>query len=292
MSVRGAKAESTVLAAPLVLFVLAFLGFPALVDLVYSVSEVSFENLRSPTPTGLDNYREVLADPEFWRATGFSLRFAAVTALAECALGLFLAVFLAPLLARRAWLLAPLMLPIMVAPALVGLMYRLVLHEFVGPVPHYLWSWFGNSPSFLGPDTVFTTLAVVEILQWTPFALLLFHLAYQSIPDELREAAALDGSRGWRLLRHVELPLMLPTLGVALFIRFIDGFRVFDNIYTLTGSGAGGSTTSLSIWIYLAFFKAGDIGRAVAASVLLFAVAYLLVVLGGRLARRGAGTTA
>lgn len=280
------------LAAPLVLFVLAFLGFPALVDLVYSVSDVSFESLRSPTPTGLGNYRDVLTDPGFWSATAFSLRFATVTSLAECALGLFLAVFLAPLLARRAWLLAPLMLPIMVAPALVGLMYRLVLHEFVGPVPHYLWAWFGDSPSFLGPDTVFTTLVVIEILQWTPFALLLFHLAYQSIPGEVREAAALDGARGWRLFRHVEWPLMLPTLGVALFIRFIDGFRVFDNIYVLTGSGAGGSTTSLSIWIYLAFFKAGDIGRAVAASVLLFAVAYLLVVVGGRLLRRSVETSA
>ena len=287
MGLDRRRRESRVLASPLVLFTLAFLGFPALLDLLYSVSEVSFENLQSPVPTGLGNYRDVLTDPGFWSASAFSLRFATLTAIAECALGLALAVFLAPLLARRAWLLAPLMLPIMVAPALVGLMYRLVLHEFIGPVPYYLWNWFGDSPAFLGPDTVFTTLVVIEILQWTPFALLLFHVAYQAIPGEVREAASLDGARGWRLFRHVELPLMLPTIVVALLIRFIDGFRVFDNIYVLTGSGAGGSTTSLSIWIYLAFFKVGEIGRAVAASVLLFAVAFPLIAIGIRLMRRG-----
>ncbi len=72
---------------------------------------------------------------------------------------------------------------------------------------------------------------------------------------------------------------MLPTLVVAFFIRFIDGFRVFDNVYALTGSGAGGSTTSLSIYIYQAFFKEGAIGKAVAASVVLF-VTSLLVLAG------------
>lgn len=289
---KSERRENALLTTPLVLFVLAFLGFPAIVDLVYSVSAVSFETLRAPTLIGLGNYWGVLTDGDFWQAAGFSLRFGLITAIAECVLGLFLAVFLAPLLARRPWLLGILMLPIMVAPAMVGLMYRLVLHEFVGPLPHYLYTWFGDSPAFLGPDTIFTTLVVIEVLQWTPFVLLLCHFAHQGIASELREAATIDRARGWSLFRHIELPLMMPTLVVALFIRFIDGFRVFDNVYTLVGSGPGGSTTSLSIYIYLAFFKRGDIGHAVAASVILFVVAFVLVSVGGRLpallaARRG-----
>ena len=72
-------------------------------------------------------------------------------------LGLGLAIFLAPLLDARPWLMAILMLPMMVAPALVGLMYRLVLHEFVGVVPYYLYLWNGDSPSFLGASTAFRT---------------------------------------------------------------------------------------------------------------------------------------
>ncbi len=278
--------ENAVLAAPIVLFLLAFLGFPAVVDIIYSFSDVSFENLRSPRLSGLNNYAAVLADDDFWQATRFSFKFGVITALAECLIGLFLAVFLSPLFNKRPWLLAILMMPMMVAPAMVGLMYRLVLHEFIGPLPHYLYLWFGDSPSFLGPDTVFTTLLVIETLQWTPFALLLFYMAYQAIPAEVREAALVDGAKSVRMFWYIELPLMLPVLGIAFFIRFVDGFRVFDNVFVLTGSGAGGSTTSLSIYIYLAFFRSGKIGNAVAASMILFVVALILLIALGKLRRR------
>ena len=79
---------------------------------------------------------------------------------------------------------------------------------------------------------------------------------------------------------------MLPTLGIALFVRFIDGFRVFDNIFVLVGAGPGGATTSMSIYIYEAFFRAGDIGRALAASILLFISAFALLSLVGWITRR------
>ncbi|WP_413708527.1 carbohydrate ABC transporter permease [Rhizobium sp. Rhizsp82] len=280
------RAEGRAYLTPLVGFLLLFLGFPALVNLVYSVSTVGFQNLRSPELSGFGNYLAVVQDRTFWQATFFSFRFGMVTAVAECLIGLFLAIFLAPLLAKRSVLMAPLMLPLMVAPAMIGLMYRLVLHEFAGPVPYYLFLWFGDSPAFLDVNNAFKTLVVVETLQWTPFAFLLFYVAYSAIPLDVREAASLDGASAWRILWWIDLPLMMPTLVIAFFIRFIDGFRVFDNVYALTGSGAGGSTTSLSIYIYQAFFKDGSIGKAVAASVVLFiaslAVLYGLNWLAGR----------
>ncbi len=262
-----------VLVAPLVIFLLAMLGFPLVADLVYSVSQVDFQTLRSPRFVGLANFTTVLSDPAFWQACWFSLRFALATAILQVALGLGLAVFLAPLLERRPWLMAILMMPLMVAPALVGLMYRLILHEFVGVVPYYLMLWTGDSPAFLDAANAFRTLVVVEVLQWTPFAILILYTAYQAIPGALREAARMDGAGAWTLFRLVELPILMPTLAVTFFIRYIDSFRVFDNVYVLTGSGAGGSTTSLSIYIYKAFFKSGSIGTAVAASILLLAAA-------------------
>ncbi len=274
------------LATPIVAFLLLFLGFPVLVNLYYSLSQVQFESLRSPRLTGLDNYLTVLTDRSFWSATWFSLRFGMVTALAECLIGLCLAIYLAPLLEKHSVLMAPLMLPLMVAPAMVGLMYRLVLHEFVGPVPFYLYAWFGDSPPFLNADNAFWTLCVVETLQWTPFALLLCYMAYEAIPDEVRQAAAIDGATRFQLLRAIELPIMAPTIVIAFMIRFIDGFRVFDNVYTLTGSGPGGSTTSLPIYIYEAFFRQGAIGKAVAASVLLFIASFAVLFGLGWLAGR------
>ena len=81
-----------------------------------------------------------------------------------------------------------------------------------------------------------------------PFiALLILHSSYAAISPDIREAAALDGARGRRLFLNIDLPLMLPAIGITFFIRFIDSFRVFDNLYPLVGPGAGGSTTSMSI---------------------------------------------
>ena len=95
----------------------------------------------------------------------FSLRFALLTTIAQVAIGIFLAVYLAPLLSKRPWLMAILMLPMMAAPSLVGLMYRLILHEFVGVLPYYFYLFFNDSPSFLGPRNAFWTLVAVETLR-------------------------------------------------------------------------------------------------------------------------------
>lgn len=283
---RRKKVESAILASPAVLFLLAVLGFPVVLSLVYGFSETTFQTLNSPTFTGLKNFRDVISDDTFWGAAWFSLRFGVITAVLECALGLALAVYLAPLARRHGWIIAVLIIPMIVAPAMMGLMYRLVLHEFAGPIPYYLYEWFGTSPAFLSPRWVFTTVVAAETLQWTPFAFLLFLTAYQSIPSEMREAAAVDGTRPWRLFWKLEFPLMMPTVFVAAFIRFIDGFRVFDNIYTLVGSGPGGSTTSMSIYIYESFLRRGEIGKSMAAAILLFSTAFVVLAVAQKLLRR------
>jgi multiple sugar transport system permease protein len=286
MHIAERRRDGVWLLAPMTLFLLLLLGFPLVLDLIYSVSKVGFETLRSPEIIGLGNYRKAIADPEFWAAAWFSLRFGIIVAIVQVFLGLTLAIFLAPLLDARPWLMAILMLPMMVAPALVGLMYRLILHEFVGVVPYYLYLWTGDSPSFLGARTAFRTLVTIEILQWTPFAFLILYTAYAAIPSSIREAAALDGVTGLGWLRYIELPMMMPAIGVTFFIRFIDSFRVFDNVYTLVGPGAGGSTTTMSIYIYRAFFKVGDVGLAVAASMLLLVASFAVLFVINRLTAR------
>ena len=129
---------------------------------------------------------------------------------------------------------------------------------------------------------------VVETLQWTPFALLILYSAYASIPLDMREAAAIDGAGSWGTLLLRRAAWMVPTILLVVFIRFIDCFRVFDNVYVLTGAGAGGNTTTMSIYIYEAFFRRDDIGVAVAASLMLLVLSF--IVLAGILrlsARRG-----
>jgi multiple sugar transport system permease protein len=282
----AARRDGYILIAPVTVFLLIMLAIPFVVDLLYSVSRVTFETLRSPSYLGLANFASVVRDRAFWSAMLFSLRFALLTTLAQVAIGIFLAVFLAPFLSKRPWLIAILMLPMMAAPALVGLMYRLILHEFVGVLPYYFYLFFNDSPSFLGPRNAFWTLVAVETLQWTPFGLLILYSTYQSIPVEIRESAAIDGAGPWGRLIAIELPWMRPTIFLVAFIRFIDSFRVFDNVYTLSGPGAGGGTTTMSIYIYLAFFRRDDIGVAVAASLILLLLSFVVLASLLRLARR------
>ncbi|MDG2198019.1 MAG: hypothetical protein P8O70_14270 [SAR324 cluster bacterium] len=171
------------LTAPITVFLIMMLGFPLLLDLIYSVSEVTFENLLAPRLQGFENYFKTLQDPTYWDALAFSLKFGLTASLVQLFLALCLAIYLEPLLARHPWLMAVLMALMMVAPALIGLMYRLILHEFVGVVLYYLWEWVGDSPAFLGTENTFLTLVTIEILQWTPFALLILYTAYRSIPS-------------------------------------------------------------------------------------------------------------
>ena len=278
------RRQGVVLIAPLTIFLLALLGLPLLIDIVYALSHVTFETLRRPRLEGFGNFLAVMRDGGFWQAMGFSLRFAMIAAVAQLILGLCLAIFLAPLFALVPWLMAVLMMPMMLAPALVGLMYRLLLQEFVGIIPNYWTLWFGDSPAFLNPGTAFWTLATIEVLQWTPFALLILYSAYAAIPGEVREAAALDGAGPLRRLAHIDLPWMAPTIAITFFFRFIDSFRVFDNVYVLTGSGAGGSTTTISIFIYEAFFRHNDIGVAVAASLILLGLSFVALTVLMRIA--------
>ncbi len=283
--IRSRSFESTILASPTIIFLLLLLGFPVVISIIYSLSETTFQTLTTPQFIGFKNFQNILFDQDFWQAAWFSLRFGLITAFFECALGLTLAVYLAPLIQRHGWMVAVLIIPMIVAPAMMGLMYRLVLHEFAGSIPYYLYNWFGSAPAFLGPNNVFKTVVIAETLQWTPFAFLLFLTAYQSIPNDIKEAAVVDGTKPWRLFWTIELPLLVPTLFVACFIRFIDGFRVFDNIFTLVGSGPGGSTTSMSIFIYESFLRRGEIGESMVAAILLFIAAFTILSIAQRLLR-------
>lgn len=285
---RGLEPAVWLLIAPLLVFLLFTLGFPLLANLFYSLTDLSFRNLRSPELTGFGNFGSALRDPVFWGSLGFSLRFGLAAAFFEVLLGLGMALAFQPILERHRPLLALLLLPMMVAPALLGTMYRLILNDFIGVVPD-LASRLGLFVNFLTPPLVVPTLVAIEVLQWTPFALLILYTALQAIPGELHEAAKVDGAGAWAQLRFVTLPLLVPALTITAFIRFIDSFRVFDHIMVLTGGGPGTSTTSISIYIYLQFFRNDALGTAVAASLFLLLLALLPLLLSMRLALRGWG---
>lgn len=275
------------LIAPLVVFVVAMLGFPILANLYYSLTSLSFRTLRNPSLIGFGNYLETLSDPKFWEALWFSVQFGLICASLEVVLGLLMALAFQPILERFKWLLALLLLPMMISPALLGVMYRLILNDFVGIVPRYL-QLLGVPPTDLfGPQTALLTLVIIEVLQWTPFAFLILYTALQALPQELLEAARVDGASANQTVRFVVLPLLVPALAIAAFIRFIDSFRVFDHIFVLTGGGPGTATTSIAIYIYKHFFQSDALAPAIAASILLLVFSLVPLLISMRFAVRG-----
>ena len=167
---------------PLILFLLATLGFPLMANLYYSVTNLTFENLRSPAFNGLSNYADVLSDPTFWGSLGFSLKFAVIAAAVQVVLGFVFALFFQPILDRFKPLLALVLLPMMISPALMAIMYRLILNDFVGVVPQYLLRLGLPPVDLFGPQWVTTTLVTIEVLQWTPFAFLVIYTALLAVP--------------------------------------------------------------------------------------------------------------
>ncbi len=258
---------------PLVLLVVGLTIFPTLFAYYISTQQVALASLDQATFIGLQNFRLTLTDPEFYKALWFSLRYALLTTATEGLVGLGIAMwFNRRQLPGKGFLLSLMLLPIMVSPALLGIMFRLMLNEFVGPLAYYLKSIGLPGGRLLTPEYILTTLVVIDVAQWTPFTFLILYSALQTVSRELYEAAAVDGASARQKFWYITIPLIMPFIFIALFVRGIDSFKVFDMIHVLTGGGPGTLTTSISIYIYKMAFNTGDIGRAASASVILLLV--------------------
>jgi multiple sugar transport system permease protein len=269
----------------LCIFLALMLGFPSLANLWFSFNEVTFHNLTGEGFAGFANYKKALSNPKLWDALGYSLKFGIVATIFEVGIALFMVFTLHPILLRKPWLTAVLMLPIMVSPALMGVMYRLILNEFTGIIPGYL-NLLGFHVTLMSRSMIQYTVIAIEVLQWTPFAFIILLTARQSLPYELEEAAAIDGAMGLKYSLRVVLPLISPAIYIVTFIRFIDSFRVFDHIFVLTGGGPGSRTTSISIYIYKLFFQRSELGESVALSFILLVVSLTLLYFGLKLVVR------
>jgi multiple sugar transport system permease protein len=262
---QNGKVARWVLTAPL----LAFLAIAVVYPIYYGIlTSLQQRSLLDPTPTwaGLRNFTTVLKDTSFWHSVSFTLQFSIVVTIVEIVLGFGLALLMNKHFPGRKKLLSFLIMPVMIAPALMGVMFRLLLNQNIGLVPALL-SKVGINISLFGNGSVVPMLMVLDIAQWTPFTFLLFYSGLQTLPKDLYEAAAVDGAGFLRTVRSVVFPLLLPIVFITGFLRAIDAFRTFDVIYILTGGGPGDRTSTMSIYIYKAF-STGNFGTASAAAVL------------------------
>jgi multiple sugar transport system permease protein len=277
VALRRRRSEIGLL-APTVLILLGLSLYPTIYNFWQSLQ--TSQLVGPSTFGGLKNYKDLFSDHRFWSSSLVTLQFMAITVTATMVLGLALAVALDRVTDRTRRLLLPLVImPMAMSPIVVGLIFKFLYNDAVGPINYYLEVFgFSLDNSFLArPETAVWAVALVDIWQWTPFAVLVFLAAFQSLPQGPMEAARIDGAGAIATFFYVRLPMIRAELIVVFLLRALDSFRIFDVVYATTRGGPGTSTETLSIYLQRTAFGFLDWGYAGAMSIFLILVAVLLV---------------
>lgn len=237
-------------------------------------------NLAFPMTRGMiwhENYLYFLSDPSFWNTIRVSLAFTVLTVGVELLLGLGVAL----LLRRSNWLnnamSIALMLPLMIAPAIAALMWKLmtnpdfgILSYLVGLVGFDDFRWAS------APSTALLTVVLVDVWVYTPFMTVLLLAGLRALPKQPFEAAELDGVPGHFVFFRITLPMLMPYIITASLFRMLDSIQQFDIIYAMTQGGPGDRLMVFQVQAYLEFFQYTNVGRSAALLMVLWAITFVL----------------
>jgi multiple sugar transport system permease protein len=275
------------LLAPTLVLVLAVLVYPMVDGLRTSTGFYRFG--RRLRDVGWDNYTAALHDPAFVGSIVTTLEFVAVAVALETVLGLALALLCLREVRFVRAVRGTLILPMIVTPVVVGIIFRLIYASDVGLLATIARTLGMSPPQILGqPHAAFAGLVLLDVWEWTPLMFLILLAGLQSLPLEPFEAARVDGAGAWRTFVDHTLPMLRPTILVAVSLRSIDALTTFDQVYVLTRGGPGTATQLISIYGYQTFFQFQQFGYAAA---MLVMVALVVIAAAGTalaLMRRGA----
>lgn len=289
---KGSKPFPThilVFLAPAVLIYSLFMVYPLLDSL-----RLSFFDIRQNHEVfaGLRNYVTLFTDsnyaPRFWGALKNNFVFFAVHMLVQNPIGLLLASLLAEKGRLRGLYRTVLFMPTVLSVVIIGFIWQLILNPLWGvtesileavSLGHLFQPWLGQ------PDAALVTVSLISVWQFVGIPMILFYTALIGIPDELIEAAHVDGASGWHIFWHIKFPLILPTVGIVGILTFVGNFNAFDLIYTMKGALAGPefSTDIMGTFFYRTFFgqqlQLGNptMGATVAAMMFLIILSGVLV---------------
>lgn len=241
---------------------------------------------------GFTHYRALFDDALLGAALWNTVVFAFGAVAGQMVLGFALALLCSKVTRGRVLYRAIFILPILIPGIVIGAIWKLMLnYDFglantllavIGITPH---DWLGSA------ETALLSVIVVDIWHWTPFCFLLFLAGLESLPQDVFEAAKIDGANPWQELLHVTLPLMVPTIVVTFAFRLILAFKVFDEVYLLTSGGPGTATEVISFTLYQRFFTEDKAGYGSAMSVAVIFLVCLLLVVALSARRRTEGTS-
>jgi len=224
-----------------------------------------------------DNYISFLSDPAFWNTISISLIYAFVTVTGELILGLGIALLLVRPTRLNNAVSIMLLLPLMTAPALAALMWKLmtnpnfgILSYLVGLLGFTDFRWASD------PSTALLTVVLVDVWVYTPFIMILLLAGLRSLPKQPFEAAALDGVPRSFVFFRITLPMLMPYIITASLFRLLDSIQQFDIIYSMTQGGPGDTLMVFQVQSYLEFFQYTNVGRSAALLIVLWAITYAL----------------
>lgn len=269
------------LIAPTVLVFCTVIVYP-LISAIY----LGLFSIYTPTMegewVGLDNYRRLLASGEFWRSLANNLIWTAGTLTLQIVFGILVALMLHRNLAFRALARSLVLFPYFLSTVVAVLVWRWLFNDLYGVLNHLLlWAgivdlpvdWLGSMPNAM------ISLIFVGAWKYFPFVVIAVLARLQAIPDELYEAASIDGAGAWARFTDVTLPQLRDVLIVVVLLRTIWDFKEFDLIYLLTGGGPIIGTQTLPLMVYKEAFALNQMGGASAAAVLMMLVMLLFMSL-------------
>ncbi len=230
------------------------------------------QNISETEFIAFKNYITLFYDPAFRESLSVTLTFAFTVVVAELFIGVGLALLLDRNIRGMSVLRTLFILPMMIAPVVVGLMWRYMYHPTVGTFNRTLKSMGLEGVDWLGQNALLSVI-IADIWQWTPFIFILALAALQSLPRSALEASRIDGATNWQQIWHIKLPLMMPVLIVTALLRLIDAFKVLEVILVMTEGGPGLSTEIIALRISRTATEFRELGTAAAMS------NYLLILL-------------
>lgn len=225
---------------------------------------------------GADNFRRIVFDTEFLNSVGVTVSFVFFAVLSELILGYLLAQAFMKEFPGKAIFRTIHTLPLIMAPIIVGSVWKLMTTPSIGIIPHYLNEWFGITMNIGTSSTAaFATIVVMDIWHWTPLVTLTLIAALVSLPRDPFEQAQIDGANKPQIFWHITLPMIAPAVVATVFIRLMDALRTVDEIWMLTGGGPGTSTRFVGLHIFKEVFPKTNYGYGSTISVI---VLYLTIV--------------
>ncbi|SEF92279.1 multiple sugar transport system permease protein [Nonomuraea solani] len=275
--------------APALVFVGMMIIFPLVFTINLSFTDAFGAVNADKGHVGLRNFGDALTDSRrFWPALQRTALFTIGAVLVETVLGLALAMLMRKPFRGIRWVRTVLIVPLLTTPVAVGILWLLILDPTNGIANHLLTSVGVPPQEFLGSvSQSLPLLMLIDVWQWTPMMTLLLLAGLSTLPDGPEEAAHVDGAGLWQRFRFVVLPMLAPTLAIAVVLRSVDALKTFDILYATKGPGGGSNfeVETLNVYAYGLTFDYQEYGLA-SAVLVLFTLAIVCVVI---LLRRGSG---